>query len=401
MEGPAQIIRSKEFPEFQNIEPIHEWIAGPAYLLVDRVRYQGHPGVIFTYNNPPVHQIGNPALDAYLKAFEKILSAADQYEFLILNTAADPVHAGGDLKESLQKLRDTKEQKQLLEARGASDEKIDNLYDWADARLDKGFALYRAVRHAAQAMRTIAVCAGGTRFGGSAEVPLMADFVIGDSRSAMCFSEAQIGLIPGWGGVGRAVSKAGLENARAMAMTCAIVRAEDLEKIGVYDRVVTLDNPLPRKKRTGDREADKAAFKKDLAQNNRNTALQLIPAALELATAQSLTATEKPNRTPLRPPAEIEMEVTRRQNPNTYRDLWGKPLKEVKQQIKKLGRPLAPQSIEQLRNLFAGVTLEDFEESTFIRKESAADARLYRDPRFEQGIIATLEQKVADFREVN
>jgi hypothetical protein len=28
-----------------------------------------------------------------------------------------------------------------------------------------------------------------------------------------------------------------------------------------------------------------------------------------------------------------------------------------------------------------------------------ADARLYRDPRFRTGIIATLEQKVADFKE--
>jgi hypothetical protein len=36
-----------------------------------------------------------------------------------------------------------------------------------------------------------------------------------------------------------------------------------------------------------------------------------------------------------------------------------------------------------------------------VKEEAEADARLYRDPRFRAGLVATLEQKVADYREVS
>ena len=97
---------------------------------------------------------------------------------------------------------------------------------------------------------------------------------------------------------------------------------------------------------------------------------------------------------------EIEEEVTRRVDPMNYEGLWGRPLREVKEEIKKLGRPLAPQSIKELKHLFETYPEDRFDEAKFVEDEKQADSRLYRDPRFKLGIIATLEQKVADFREV-
>ena len=64
-----------------------------------------------------------------------------------------------------------------------------------------------------------------------------------------------------------------------------------------------------------------------------------------------------------------------------------------------MGRPLAPQSIDALNELLDGYDPSSFDEKSFVQKEMEADARLYRDMRFRTGLIATLEQRVADYRE--
>ena len=70
----------------------------------------------------------------------------------------------------------------------------------------------------------------------------------------------------------------------------------------------------------------------------------------------------------------------------------------MKEEIAKIGRPLAPQSIDALTDLLEGYEPSKFDENSFVEKEMKADARLYRDPRFRAGLIATLEQKVGDYR---
>jgi hypothetical protein len=71
----------------------------------------------------------------------------------------------------------------------------------------------------------------------------------------------------------------------------------------------------------------------------------------------------------------------------------------VKEEMVRIGRPLAPQSIDALDNLFKGYDPSKFDESTFVKNEAHADSMLYRDARFRAGLIATLEQRVADYRE--
>lgn len=400
MQGPARLVRSTELGGLENLGPVYEWIEGQTYLVVDRVRFRKAHGLVFTYNNPPVHQMGNPALDAYLKGLDAAQALAAELGFVVFHTACDPVHAGGDLKESLNQLQTTMARRKELEAQGADHVAIDALYAWGDARLDKGFALYRAIRSVSQKLRTVAVCAGGTRFGGSAEVPLMADVLVADSRAAMCFSESMIGLIPGWGGVGRAITKAGLQNARHMAMTCPTVKAADLAAAGLVDRVVEVSFPFPRKERTDDPAADKTRYIAALQENNDQTTKLLLPAALEMAIMpESELAASRPSPPrQLAAPEETEAEAARRSDPETYERLWGKTLKEAAGELKTLGRPLAPQSVAKLEALLASLDPDRYDEESFIRAESKADAELYRDPRFMEGILATLEQRVADFR---
>lgn len=400
MKGPMGLVRSDKLPGFENAGPLYEWSDGETYLMIDQVTYRGTSGAVLAYYNPPVHQVGNPELDAFLAGLDRVLEKGAELSFLVYYGANDPVHAGGDLKESLNKLDRTLELKKEKQAAGAPPEDVDQLYEWADARLKKGFSLYEHMRQIAGRMRLVAVCGGGTRFGGSAEIPLMADYLLGDSRSGMCFSEAMIGLIPGWSGIGRVLTKAGKQNAEYMAKTSTPLKAADLRTIGVYNEVVEVEETFPRRDKTGDRDADKARYKEALEDHNHRTGLLLLPKALEMATCpEGQIRVVEPDRRPvLLEEQKIAREVERRKDPENYSHLWNRPIREVKEELEKLGRPLAPQSIEALDELFQGYDPGDFDEQDFVRKESQADAQLYRDPRFRAGLTATLEQKVADFR---
>ncbi len=394
MTDPTNLLRAATVDGLVRGEALHAWSEGGAALVADEVTFRGTQGVLLAYTNPPVHQVGNPGLDAYLAALAAVAERQDEFRFLILSGRCDPAHAGGDIRESLTRLDATWEQVREREAAGASAAEIDALFDWGDARLEKGFALYGAIRGLAETMMVVAVCGGGPRFGGSAEIALMADVIVADSRSAMCFSEVQIGLIPGWGGVGRAITKAGFGNARAMAYTAEIVKAADLAAMGIVDVVVPVDRPLPRFVKTGDKGADKARYMDELAGNEAQTAPELLAAALDAALEPPVGGAEGAE------PRSFDREaIDRRAGAATYEGLHGRPFREVKAEIKELGKPLAPQSVAALDELFARFEGEaEFDEVAFILAEKAADGALYRDPRFRAGIVATLGQTVADFR---
>jgi enoyl-CoA hydratase/carnithine racemase len=400
MNGPIQGVRSADLPGYRNLGPIYEWVEGGTYLVVDRVACEEAEGAVLCYCNPPVHQVGNPGLDAYLEGLGRVADLRGELAFLVLCGANDPVHAGGDLKESLNRLDRTLEARKEKDAAGASAEEIDRLYDWADARIEKGVALHGAVRELAGDLRVVAVCGGGMRYGGSAEIPLMADYLVGDSRSGMCFSESMIGLIPGWGGIARALVKAGPANAAFMAKTGRETRAPELLRMGIYNTVVEVDLPFPRKERTDDPAADKARFLDALAEHDREAGMRLLPEGLRIATCPlgEIPGVSPGERAEPASEQEIQEEVARRKDPDTYAGLFGKPLKEAREEIKRLGRPLAPQSVEALEGLLSDVDPGSFDERAFVREEARADCRLYRDPRFRAGLTATLGQTVADYR---
>ncbi|MBW2205256.1 MAG: hypothetical protein JRF52_14650 [Deltaproteobacteria bacterium] len=381
MKGPVGLVRSDKMGEYENLGPIYEWSEAGAYLTIDRVSFRGKTGAILCYFNPPVHQVGNPGLNAYLEGMDKVHKQKDDLDFLVIYGANDPVHAGGDLKESLNRLESTLKTKDQMASAGSSAEEIDLLFDWADNRLKKGLSLHAIIRKIAQHLRVVAVCGGGTRFGGSAEIPLMADYLVGDSRSGMCFSEAMIGLIPGWAGIARSLIKTGPLNAAFMAMT-------------------SIPFPFPRREKTGDPDTDKASYLSALETHNDDTGLLLLPKALEIATCpeKAIPKMGENERLILATKEDTSREVARRKDPENYSQLWGKSLRVVKDELIRIGRPLAPQSIEALNKLLVDYDPSQFDESLFVEREMKADARLYRDPRFRAGLIATLQQTVADYR---
>ena len=401
MKGPGRLVRSNKIKGYENIGPLYEWSEAGTYLVIDRVRFEGKTGAVLCYYNPPVHQVGNPGLDAYLEGLDNVLEKRDDLEFLILYGANDPVHAGGDLKESLTKLDSTLDIKREREAAGASPEEVDRLFDWADIRLKKGQALHGKIRAISNHFRVIAACGGGTRFGGSAEIPLMADYLVGDSRSGMCFSEAMIGLIPGWAGIARTLIKAGLTNTEYMCKTSKEAKANQLKEIGIYNVVVDIPFPFPKRQKTGDREADKAGYLEALETHDNETGKLLLPKALEIATCpeENVPKVDEKERLILATKEDVDREVARRKDPENYSHLWGKSLREVKDEIVGTGRPLAPQSIDALNRLLDDYDPLRFDEYQFVQREMTADARLYRDTKFRAGLVATLEQSIANYRE--
>jgi len=400
MQGPARIIRSNRIANYKNLGPLFKWTDDRAYLIIDKVAFGEKAGAILCYHNPPVHQIGTTGLYAFHAGLDVVFEKRAALQFLILCGANAPVHSGGDLKESLSRLRKSLAAKREMEATGASQEEIDRLFSWGESRLEKGALLYRKIRSAAQCMRIVGVCGGGLRFGGSAEILLMADYLIGDSRSGMCFSEALIGIIPGWGGITRVLVKSGLTNASYMAKTTKPVLASELKAIGIYNSIVEIPFGLPKIQKTGDPASDKKAYLEALEDHDDRTGALLLPAGLEWATCpvEEIPAVSERERKTLSEPDEIALEVTRRVDPDNYAHLWGKPLRDVKHEIARLGRPLAPQSINAIDHLLGTYDPSTFDEERFIHKELRADAALYRDPRFLEGLSALLGQRVPDFR---
>ena len=400
MQGPARIIRSDGIANCKNLEPLYNWTEMGAYLTVDKVRCNGKSGAILCYHNPPVHQIGTAGLYAFHDGLDIVFERRDDLQFLLLCGANAPVHSGGDLKESLGRLKGSLVQKRELAAAGASEEEIDRLFSWGESRLEKGVLLYRKIRKAARFLRTVGICGGGLRFGGSAEIPLMADYLIGDSRSGMCFSEALMGIMPGWGGITRVLVKAGLVNAAYMAKMGKPVFAPELKAMGVYNDIVEIPFALPKKRKTGDPVRDERKYLEALEDHDDRAGALLLPVALEYATCpeKKIPSIGESERKILAEPESIEGEVARRVNPDHYAHLWAKPLKDVDREIAALGRPLAPQSIQAIDHLLESYDGAKFDEEAFIYKELLADAALYRDPRFLEGLSAMLAQRVPDFR---
>ncbi len=397
MKSPGQLLRSSHgIHHYENVGTLYQWSKDNAYLTIDKVLFKGKTGAVLYYHNPPVHQIGTTALYAFHEGLDRVLKELKTIDYFLLYGPNDPVHSGGDLKESLEKLQKSLHAKEALLVKGASSRELNDLFSWGEARLEKGIVLYDKIRRIAKQARVVGVCGGGVRFGGSAEIQLMCDVLVGDSRSGMCFSEAMIGIIPGWGGMARVLTKAGVENAEFMTKTARVVHAKQLKEIGIYNEVVSVDFSFPGKNNGSPRD-----YQGKLEAHDHDTGLLLLPRALELATCEKseIPAVSPKYRKSLASRENIAKEVQKRVNPDHYAQIWNQRLKDVQAEIAVLGRPLAPQSIAALEGLLDLLKAGPYDEEAFVHEELKADAALYRDPKFIVGLTAMLEQRVPDFRE--
>jgi enoyl-CoA hydratase/carnithine racemase len=208
-----------------------------------------------------------------------------------------------------------------------------------------------------------------------------------------------IGIIPGWAGVARLLVKGGLTNTEYMTKTAREVSALDLKAIGVFNEVVDIAFPFPKRQQTDDADSDRKRFFEALEEHDDKTGMMLLPKGLEMAICpqEEIPEIRAGDRDLLATREATAQEVLRRSVPENYAHIRGKPLMEVQGDLSKLGRPLAPQSIRALDSLFGDFEASPFDEEAFVEKELEADAALYRDQRFLEGLTAMLGRRVPDF----
>ncbi len=87
---------------------------------------------------------------------------------------------------------------------------------------------------------TVAVI-NGAALGGGCEITLACDFRIAVPSAKIGLPETNLGLIPGWGGIGRMARVAGSQAARRLAFGGVPISADEAKACGLVDQVVPPD----------------------------------------------------------------------------------------------------------------------------------------------------------------
>lgn len=85
----------------------------------------------------------------------------------------------------------------------------------------------------------------GFALGGGLELSLSCDFRIASDNAKFAIPEVTLGVIPGFGGTQRLPKIVGLGRAKEMLTTGAMISAEQADKWGLVNRVVTQEELLP------------------------------------------------------------------------------------------------------------------------------------------------------------
>jgi len=97
-----------------------------------------------------------------------------------------------------------------------------------------------AVCDAIEALPSITLAAlQGAALGGGCEIALACDFRIAASNVRIGLPETTLGLIPGWGGIPRAVRRLGETTAKRLIFSGSAITAEEAKAIGLIDEVVS------------------------------------------------------------------------------------------------------------------------------------------------------------------
>lgn len=203
----------------------------------------------------------------------------------------------------------------------------------------------------------------GNRFGGSTELPLMAETSVCDDKSVIQLTEVQLGIIPGWDGFVNCLLRSGRQNAEYICKTGNRIDAEMMKRAGIVEKVVRTP-PRPDKK-SFDTEEDYRGALSEYRLRCRNLMLR---EALDVAVSDSIQAKEPE-------PIEaheglVHREVRLRSDPARYRELMREVEKRlnalgdapqqdnmrelqgfINERLRELGRPLAPRAVEGIDRL--------------------------------------------------
>ncbi len=118
------------------------------------------------------------------------------------------------------------------------------------ARFDSDQAReYAALGHGVMAdlmaLPSITVAAiQGAAIGGGLEIALACDFRVAVRSAKIGFTETSLGLLPGWGGIGRLGKQVGMARAKRLILSAVPISAEDGHAWGLVDEIVNSPEDL-------------------------------------------------------------------------------------------------------------------------------------------------------------
>jgi len=167
-----------------------------------------------------LNALDRPMIDALLEA-ARAIEAAAQVRVAILSGEGKAFCAGGDI------------------AAWSGLPPLEMWRDWTRAG-------HRAFEALARLRVPLIVVLTGHAFGGGLELAAVGDIRIAESGIKLGLPESGLGMAPGWSGTQRLVRRFGSSAVRRMALTGAMVSAEQGLSLGLVDEVVAKGEGLSR-----------------------------------------------------------------------------------------------------------------------------------------------------------
>jgi len=122
--------------------------------------------------------------------------------------------------------------------------------------------------------KPVIAAVNGFCLGGGCEIAMGCDIIIASEKAKFGQTEINIGIIPGGGGTQRLQRLIGPCRAKELIFTGDIIRAEEADRIGLVNRVVSMDALMPTAKEMAKKIAVKSAAALKLAKQAVNYGMQ-------------------------------------------------------------------------------------------------------------------------------
>jgi enoyl-CoA hydratase len=103
----------------------------------------------------------------------------------------------------------------------------------------------RIFRQVEQLKKPVIAAINGYALGAGLELALACDLRVASGKAKLGLPEVNLGIIPGWGGTQRLPRLIGMARAKEMIFTGKIISAEEAEKIGLVNKLVSPEEVLP------------------------------------------------------------------------------------------------------------------------------------------------------------
>jgi enoyl-CoA hydratase len=123
--------------------------------------------------------------------------------------------------------------------------------------------------------KPVIAAVNGFCLGGGCEIAMACDIIIASEKAKFGQPEINIGIIPGGGATQRLPRLIGVCKAKELIYTGEIIGAEQADRLGLVNRVVTMDELMPAAKELAKKIAAKSAAALKLAKTAINRGMQV------------------------------------------------------------------------------------------------------------------------------